>query len=303
MFARWKNRILRDTPAETGGAPVLGGAGGEGGGEGATATVTTPAETASAGEKAWFDSLPTEIKDSPTIKKYKDPAALAAAHVALERHLGSDKIPVPGKGATEEDWKGVFKKLGVPEKIEDYKVTFKEGTSIDEKFSQGIMQTLHAAGVLPSQAQKIADWLSDMSVSSTTEFVEQRKAAQAKEINDLKTEWGAGFQAKLGRANEVLKTFGDKELAQYLEESGEANNTKLIKFLSSVGDALFKEGKIVEGQGSVGVAGMSPAEAKSAANKIIADTSHPYNVKEHPSHKAAVEEVQALFQQASRPTA
>ena len=47
------------------------------------------------------------------------------------------------------------------------------------------------------------------------------------------------------------------------------------------------------------MARLTPAEARKEANKIIADFKHPYHVKDHPNHKAAVEEVTRLFEQAA----
>ena len=75
------------------------------------------------------------------------------------------------------------------------------------------------------------------------------------------------------------------------------NDVRLIKLLSSIGNKLYKEDKSLEGSG--GMQRLSPADAKAAANKIIADFKHPYHIKDHPNHRAAVEEVAKLFEQAA----
>ena len=157
-------------------APADGGTGGTGGsllgnqsggtppasagGTGAEGTPA-PAGTAQAGnETPWIDSLPTELKDDATLKTFKDVKSLAAAHVALKKHLGADKIALPGKHATPEDWKAVFTKLGVPEKLEDYKAEFKKDAVITDEFANDFRTKLHSLGVLPSQAQALADRVS-----------------------------------------------------------------------------------------------------------------------------------------------
>ena len=48
--------------------------------------------------------------------------------------VGADKIPVPNKHSTEEDWNEVFKKLGDPNNPEDYKYDFKD-QEMDQKES------------------------------------------------------------------------------------------------------------------------------------------------------------------------
>jgi hypothetical protein len=44
---------------------------------------------------------------------------------------------------------------------------------------------------------------------------------------------------------------------------------------------------------------LTPKEAREKANAILGDFKHPYYNAEHPSHRAAVEEVQGYFKMAS----
>ena len=51
---------------------------------------------------------------------------LLKSYKHAQKLVGADKIPVPNKHATEEDWNEVFKRLGAPDKPEDYKYNIKD---------------------------------------------------------------------------------------------------------------------------------------------------------------------------------
>lgn len=93
-----------------------------------TQQATTETNVApSANNQMWYSSLPDELKSDPNIIKFKDPASLAKSYIHLQRNLGADKIALPGENATDDDWKQVYRKLGVPESLDEYKVNSPEG--------------------------------------------------------------------------------------------------------------------------------------------------------------------------------
>lgn len=249
-------------------------------------------------ESSWVNSLPDELKEDATLKNFKDVKSLAAAHVALKKHLGAEKLTVPGKNSTEEDWQNLYRKLGVPEKAEDYKVEFKKEANITEDFSKNFQVKLHSLGVLPKQAQGLADWVSEMNLNASKSFMESRKAKQEAEVSELRKEWGQAFDGKVARANKFLKEHADEKTMEFLKNSGLANDVNVVKLMAKVGELLYKEDATLEGTPG-GKARFTPAEAMTEARKIVSDMNHPYNIKDHPNHKTAIKEVEALFQQAA----
>jgi len=222
---------------------------------------------------------------------------LAKSYISAQKLVGADKISVPSKHATDDDWAGVFKKLGLPSDLKEYDVKMADGVSIDKEFVEAFKTTAHKAGILPRQAQAIADWFSKTNLEAETRISNEFKTAQTKNLETLKTEWGDAFDSKVGKAQRVLREAGNPALIQYLDESGLGNNSNLIRLLSSIGEKFLTEGSDINTKGAANV--MTPKDAQNEYNKVMADMKHPYWTKDHPGHKAAMEEVNNLFKMAN----
>lgn len=255
------------------------------------------AANAAAGSQTndWRLSLPKELQEDASLKKFNDLSSLAAGYVNLQKLVGKEKLTIPDKHATDDDWKNLFHKIGLPQDLKDYAVNAPENASIPEEFLNQFKTQAHQFGVLPNQAQKLINWFNDVNKIAETNMAAQHKATVEKSIGDLKTEWGDAYQLKLNRAFQVANKFGGEELISYLDKTGLGNDTKLIKLLATLGEEMSKEGKIVDANSAQsGV--FSPAEAKLEVEKIMGDKSHPYFDKSHPGHKSAVDEVSKLYQ-------
>jgi len=255
-----------------------------------------PNSSGGTGTSTWLSALPKELQEDATLKKFNDVQGLAQSYINAQKLIGADKIAIPSKHATEEDWKVVFEKLGLPA-ADKYEVKFADQATIDKKFVDEFKAIAHKNGILPKQAQALADWFSQSNANAENEVVKQRQANLDKEIKELRSEWGKAFDQKLQYANNALQEFADENTLTYLEKTGLANDTKLVRLLSAMGEKLYKEGKIADA-GS-GAPQMTPAEAHKQAMNIIGNPQHPYNVKDHPGHRAAVEEVKGLFETAT----
>lgn len=258
-------------------------------------TATPPAAAPSGTPTDWRATLPESIREDATLKKYKSVDDLAGAYINAQKLIGGNKMIVPNENTSEDEWKDIFKKLGVPEKVDDYKVKFKDGSTIQEDFVKDFQATAHKLGVLPKQAQALAEWFSDINLGSEAKIkaqaVESLKQTQA----DLKKEWGNAYQVKINRATKVLMENGGKELVDHFNSMGWGADKKALSFLAGLGDLLYKEDGIVPGGG--GDPALTPKEIQGEINKIMGDSKHPYYLKDHPGHKAAVEQVRQMHEQ------
>lgn len=241
----------------------------------------------------WRAQLPKELQDEPSLTKFTSIEALAGAYKNAQKLIGGEKIPVPTKHTTEEEWQGIFKKLGLPEKMDEYGVKFKEGAPVDEKFTKDFKEQAYKLGLLPKQAQAMADWFTNVNEGAIQYTQEQAKANFEKEVNTLKQEWGNAFDLNVSRANKAVKELGGDELLQHLTAKGLGADAKTMKFLAAVGEKLFAEHKFVEGEGTNST--KSPKELDQAIRELQQNPA--YFDKHHPSHKAIVEEAKELFAQ------
>lgn len=242
----------------------------------------------------WKSSLSPELRDNPSIKLFNDVSALAKSFISAQSMIGADKIVIPGKNATDEDWKGVFTKLGLPETADKYDLKFQEGVSIDKDFTEAFKKEAYAAGILPQQAQKLADWFGKTNIAAEAKTAEELKTQRTQQIEGLKTEWGAAFDQNLQKAQQVVSELGDKDLIDFLNKSGLGDDVRMVKLFSAIGQKFLTEGKSV-GARSTNEPVMTPADARKEHTNIMANMDHPYWKKDHPGHKAAVQEVSRLF--------
>ena len=264
----------------------------------ATAPAANPTETPVIKDTTsvpdWKTMLPDDVRNDPSMKAIADIQSLAKSFVHAQKLVGADKVAIPGKHATEDDWDNFFNKIGKPRDIGQYEIKVPE--SFDKKSMEGFKETAFKNHLLPKQAQAIIDWYSKANQEMSQQIESQTRAQQQEEIQSLKQEWGAAFDTKIARAQMVIKNHADDETIKYLAESGLGNNIKLVRLLAKVGE-MYNEDQIRGSGGDPNA--LSPQDAMRQANDIMSDRSHPYYDKHHPNHKAAVAEVSKLFQMAS----
>src|SRR5690554_6452317 len=98
-----------------------------------------------------LEYLPESFRADAVFSRFKDMESLLASYKSAQSMVGMDKIPIPGKHATDDDWKQVFGRLGLPESVDKYEMKLPEG--VDADFVKAFKETAHKAGVLPKQAQ------------------------------------------------------------------------------------------------------------------------------------------------------
>ena len=62
----------------------------------------------------WKSGLSEDIRADKSLENIKDISGLAKSYIHAQKMVGADKIPVPNKYATEDDWNAVYEKLGRP---------------------------------------------------------------------------------------------------------------------------------------------------------------------------------------------
>ncbi len=243
----------------------------------------------------WRHTLPDDIRAEESLKPFNDVAALTKSYIHTKKALGSDKVPLPSKHATEDDYQKFYDSIGRPP-LDKYEVnTPKDAKFVTKEALDKLKPLAHKAGILPAQLAPILEFHEKESQAAEAAAQDAIKAQIGEGFKGLKNEWGKAFDQRGAWAKRLFAEHGSPELSKFLDENpGVGSNAMLIKFAAKVGELLYKEDTIKGNQGGDGLI-MDPQQALQKANNIMADGKHPYNDSSHPNHAAAVREVNELF--------
>ena len=239
-----------------------------------------------------FKSLiPESFKEEKSLENFDNMEDLLKSYLHAQKMVGADKIPVPNKFATDEDWKEVFTRLGAPKSPEDYKYSFKDD-EVDPNQLKTFNETAHKLGLLPKQAEALVKYYNDLNKGQSEQLEAQAIVAQEKTEADLKKEFGPQFNKRLDQAKRLaINTLGEDFLNKTVLKDGSrlGDNLEVIKAFSNLADKL-SEDEIVKGEGS------DYQTAKDIEKQIaeLTQQGSAYWQNQHPNHKQAVDEVLKL---------
>ena len=242
--------------------------------------------------KVDFKSLiPNEYKEDKALANFEDMNQFVKSYLHAQKMVGLDKIPVPNKYATDEDWKEVYKRLGAPEKPDQYKYKFDEGQEVDTEALKNFSSQAHKLGLLPTQAQGMVNYYNEMVGKQLADAESVSTSQREKAMTELKTEWGQAYDQKLQKANTVVSSVFPKGIMSINLEDGTkfGDHPEVIKAFAALGEKMGED-DIIKSDGPVY---MTPNQIE----KQIGELQQPgsaYWDKNHPNHHAAVDEVLAL---------
>ena len=177
-------------------------AGGQAGGA-APPPATGAAPDGGAQLPEWLKTIDdAELKADTTLHRYADVASLAKSHVHAQRMVGRDKIPLPGKDASPEDWKRVFNKLGLPEAPDLYKLQKPEGAELSDEFLGSVAKKAFELNILPHQAQELVAWLVKEEAEAAKQAGQSDDDAKQAAWGELQKEWGQGYDKEVRKAQQ-----------------------------------------------------------------------------------------------------
>ena len=168
--------------------------------------------------------------------------------------------------AGKEEGKKADPDAEVPDKPEGYDLKFAEGTEVDTALLDSFRKGALEMGLTRGQAQKLGS-LYEAHMKGAAERVQ---AEQTKALLAARKAWEAeitsqpNFREDLGRIQNALRQFGDKELFDLLDQTNLGSHPKMFAFMAKIGKALA-EPRFHGGHGN---------EAKSAAEVLYPNMNH-----------------------------
>lgn len=286
MFTRFWFRMEEADPA-----PGGGGAGGgileAGAGTPPPADDTPPAFTA----PEWLTGVEEEYANTEIMKSVNDLPTLVKNYVHAQKMVGADKVVLPSKHATPDEWRGFFEKAGLPKTAEEYSVKMPEGDN-EESFSEFKAKAFEL-GLMPHQAEALYTAQHEKSVAAQKAEAEAYQETVNNTTAELKEEYGEAFPTKMKMAVSMIEEIATPEMKAYIEEAGLNSDGTFIRMMVTAAEKFGGEGSFDSHTNPIGT--LSPSEAQKQIDAIMNNGEHPYYDSAHPNHASAVKEVEKLF--------
>jgi hypothetical protein len=248
-----------------------------------TTTETTPVD--------WRSSLPEELKAEKSLSSITDISSLAKSYVHAQKLIGADKIPVPNKHATDEDWNAVYEKLGRPKNVADYKLNIPDAIKGDEAGIKNFSESAHKLGLLPKQAEGVLKYYADLASAAMNDANTKALTGRKNAEDSLKKEWGAAYNQKLETAGRAFKEYIGPEFQNLILSDGTklGDNPAIAKAFAKIAETIGEDKLVSSNSPNY----LTPAEIQKQINEITAPGTAFHN-KNHPNHDIAVQEALQL---------
>ena len=240
------------------------------------------------------DVIPEKYKDEKALSNFTSMDDFVKSYLSAQRLVGANKVAIPNKMATDEDWEEVYSKLGRPAKPEDYKYSFSE-EEINQDQLKNFNETAHRIGLLPKQAERIIKFYNEMNTQAEVDNQKMFEVKQTEAMADLKKEFGPTYTKRLDQAKKLAtETLRNEMLNNTVLKDGTrlGDSVEVIKAFSMLADKL-SEDEIIKGEGT---GYQTASEIEKEISELTEDGS-PYWQKTHPNHAKTVDRVFKLREQ------
>ena len=246
----------------------------------------------------WRTSIPEDLQNEPSLADIKDVASLAKGYVHAQHMIGSDKVVVPGRDASQEELDSFYNKLGRPESAEGYEAPTENMPEIplDPNLQTKFFEEAHRVGLNKQQAAALIRWQAEQVKDTMDMSSQEAEMALSKAQDTMRREFGKAYDEKMNMAQNAAKEFGGEELMELFDKTGLGNEPAVIKAFAKIGQAIAND-EIIGGGGRQGFM-MSPSEAKSQIAQLKRDPNFmaSYSDNSHASHQESVKEMARLFE-------
>lgn len=249
------------------------------------------APVAEAAPVSFLESLPEELRNEPSLRTFTDPGALAKSYVNAQRMIGADKIALPGKSATPDEWREVYTRLGAPTDASGYE--FEGDSPLQDAYMNSFREHALKAGLNSSQANEMMNF-----VRSTVDGMNEGMSQGAEEARyaaeqELRQEFGQAFEQRLELAQMAAQNLlGGTEMFDNIQLSDGrmlGDHPDIIRMFSNLASQIGEDNLAGETTELI----MTPEEA----SRQIAEMTRrdgPYFDRMHPEHETYVAEVLRL---------
>ena len=255
---------------------------------GAEAAAPAAAEAAPV---SFLESLPEELRNEPSLRTFTDPGALAKSYVNAQRMIGADKIALPGKSATPDEWREVYTRLGAPTDASGYE--FEGDSPLHDDYMNSFREHALNAGPNPSQANEMMNFVRGTVTTMNETASQGAEEARYAGEQELRQEFGQAFEQRLEMAQMAAQNLlGGTEMFDEIQLSDGrmlGDHPDIIRMFSNLASAIGEDNLAGETTELV----MTPEEASRQVAEMTRRDG-PYWDRMHPEHDTYIQEVLRL---------
>jgi hypothetical protein len=256
-------------------------------------TPVSPTTETQPAAKTWKEAISEEFRNDPNIEKFTEIDALAKSYINATQMIGKDKVAVPNKNSTDDQWNEVYDKLGRPESADKYTLNAKsEVVPIDEQAIKQFAENAHQLGLNNKQAQGILEFYKNNMEGMAHQAKVDTETAQAQSTQQLRQEWGREFDTNIKKAGALAKANMNPEILDMQLKDGMrlGDHPEIIKGFAKIA-GMMSEDKIVSTE-SENVS--SNTDVETEISDIMNNKDGPYWNRSHPDHDKVVQQVYTL---------
>ena len=249
--------------------------------------------TSSTTQSTWKDSISEVYRNDPNIQKFTEADALAKSYINAVRMIGQDKMIVPNKNFTEDQWEEAYIKMGRPDSADKYSLDIKSDVvPLDEQAIKSFQERSFKLGLNNEQAKGVLDFYKNNMEAQTQQAKVDAETSQAQAQNLLRQEWGRDYDANIAKAKSLATANLAPEVfeMQLADGSRLGDNVDVIKGFAKIA-GMMSEDKILSTESE----NMDKSEdIQTEIDQIMNDKNGPYWNKSHPNHDKVVQQVYTL---------
>jgi len=244
-------------------------------------------------ESSWKDTISEVYRNDPNIEKFTEIDALAKSYINATRMIGQDKMVVPNKNFTEDQWEEAYVKMGRPESAEKYSLDVKSDVvSLDEQAIKSFQEQSFKLGLNNEQAKGVLDFYKNNMEAQTQQAKIDAETSQAQAQNLLRQEWGRDYDSNIAKAKSLATANLSPEIFQMQLADGSllGDNVDVIKGFAKIAN-MMSEDKILSTESE----NMDRSQdIQAEIDQIMNDKNGPYWNSSHPNHDKVVQQVYTL---------
>ena len=258
-----------------------------------TDTIISPTTEQPKVATSWKEAISEEFRQDPNIEKFTEIDALAKSYINATKMIGQDKVALPNKNSTEDQWNEFYDKVGRPESADKYSLDVKSDVvPLDNGAVKQFAENAHKLGLSNKQAQGVLEFYKNSMEGTAQQSKVDTETAQVQAEQELRQEWGREFENNVKKAGALAKANMNPEILDMQLKDGMrlGDHPEIIKGFAKIA-GMMSEDKIVSTE-SENVS--SNTDVETEISDIMNNKDGPYWNKSHPDHDKMVQQVYTL---------